>query len=129
MTKEEQIALDQWREDEAIKIIADRTMGENMKLSKSISLILEEYRRLVRDDVRPPVVVDRAEQVWHEITSLGTVSKCSFISIAKAYGDERFAEGKAEGERVGVARAVEWLNLGNYYDPVEMRRELLGEPK
>lgn len=99
MTKEEQIALDAWRGEEASRLAKEMSASYNEWEIHRYDI----YRELVVNDVRPPVVVDRAADVWEQAwrawdEGYPTTSDRDTTIIIKAYGDERFAE----GERAGI---------------------------
>lgn len=118
MTKEEQIALDAWRDDQAWVVLYRQGKAANEANHH------EAYRELVVNDVRPPVVVDQALQLWQDIDC----PKYEALKAIRTYGDERHAE----GERAGIERAHHWClkndmfhgksHLDRYF-----RRDLLGE--
>ncbi|WP_221796003.1 hypothetical protein [Aquisediminimonas sediminicola] len=122
MTKEEQIALDAWREADAWKCARGTYYADE---AERISAQHEAYRELVVNDVRPPVV-DRENVVFQNAFTPDDIDEG--VAVIRTYGDERCAEGKAEGERAGIERAITWYRQSFATSTIaDMRRDLLGE--
>lgn len=131
------IALDDWRDDEARRIVRGREGFDCLTRLGEELLVYYEYRALVRDDVRPPVVVDRAGECLAKVTlQLAKSDEDKATYIIRSYGDERFAEGERAGiERINtLTKALKEADsaiteMFRYFDGGETRGSYDGKPE